>query len=307
VFTKAGAQALTSSYIDDTVMPKILTWSLGVQREVHRNSTIEVRYLGTRGLELPVQYRRNFISYFDFYGNAAALPMYLSRSSIPATWNASTPTDTQYYNWEFGLNSDPRAQPNQYAQYGFGGIVTSDPPKGSSIYHAGSVNFTHRAGRGLSFNTNYTWSHTISNSDNEFHTSALNPRRAQDTNLINQDRGNSDLDVRHKFALSLTYELPKTSASNRFTKALLNGYSLGSSVLAQSGQPVTLQTGFVDSNGNLDTAGDRATLNPSGSRNVLGEPFQADLLPVCEGPGGRSYVPVAASGSTFLTGCAERM
>jgi hypothetical protein len=302
VFTKAGAQALTSSYIDDTVMPKILTWSLGVQREVHRNSTIEVRYLGTRGLELPVQYRRNFISYFDFYGNGAALPMYLSRSSVPATWSASTPTDTQYYNWEFGLNSDPRAQPNQYAQYGFGGIVTADPPKGSSIYHAGSVNFTHRAGRGLSFNTNYTWSHTISDSDNEFHTSALNPRRAQDTNLIAQDRGNSDLDVRHKFALSLTYDLPKTSASNRFTKALLNGYSLGSSVLAQSGQPVTLQTGFVDSNGNLDTAGDRATLNPSGSRNVVGEPFQADLLPVCEGPGGTTYVPVAASGSTFLTG-----
>src|SRR6266849_6130655 len=290
VFTKAGAQALTSSYIDDTVMPKILTWSLGVQREVHKNSTIEVRYLGTRGLELPVQYRRNFISYFDFYGNGVALPMYLSRSSIPATWSASTPTDTQYYNWEFGLNSDPRAQPNQYAQYGFGGIVTSDPPKGSSIYHAGSVNFTHRAGRGLSFNTNYTWSHTISNSDNEFHTSALNPRRAQDTNLINQDRSNSDLDVRHKFALSLTYDLPKTSSSNRFAKALLNGYSLGSSVLAQSGQPVTLQTGFVDSNGNFDTAGDRATLNPVGSRNVVGEPFQADLLPVCEGPGGASYV-----------------
>jgi hypothetical protein len=166
VFTRAGAQALTSSYIDDTVMPKILTWSLGVQREVSKNSTIEVRYLGTRGLELPVQFRRNFISYFDFYGNNAALPTYFSRSSIPSTWSASTPTDTQYYNWEFGLNADPRAQPNQYAQYGFGGIVTSDPPKGTSIYHAGSVNFTHRAGRGLSFNTNYTWSHTISNSDN---------------------------------------------------------------------------------------------------------------------------------------------
>ena len=65
---------------------------------------------------------------------------------------------------------------------------------------------------------------------------------------------------------------------------------------------MTLQTGCVDSNGNFDTAGDRATLNPSGSHNVLGEPFQADLLPVGEGPGGTTYVPVAALGSTFLTG-----
>jgi hypothetical protein len=72
-------------------------------------------------------------------------------------------------------------------------------------------------------------------------------------------------------------------------------------VLAQSGQPVTLQTGVVDSNGNFDTAGDRATLNPSGTGNVLNESFQGDILPVCEGPGGATYVPAVASGSTFLT------
>jgi hypothetical protein len=33
----------------------------GVQRELYRNATIEVRYLNTCGLELPVQYRRNFM------------------------------------------------------------------------------------------------------------------------------------------------------------------------------------------------------------------------------------------------------
>src|SRR5947209_20324095 len=62
---QAAARALTTSYIDDTVMPKILTWTLGVQQELYKNATIEVRYLGTRGLELPVQFRRNFISGFD--------------------------------------------------------------------------------------------------------------------------------------------------------------------------------------------------------------------------------------------------
>src|SRR6266436_521961 len=62
---QAAARGLTPSFIDDTVMPKILTWSLGVQHEVARNTSIEVRYLGTRGLELPVQFRRNRISAFD--------------------------------------------------------------------------------------------------------------------------------------------------------------------------------------------------------------------------------------------------
>jgi len=95
-------------------------------------------------------------------------------------------------------------------------------------------------------------SHTISNSDNEFHTSALNPRRAQDTNQISQDRGNSDLDVRHKFALSTDLRSAKDESQQSICKALLNGYSLGSSVLPII-YPVTLQTGFVDSNGNFDT------------------------------------------------------
>src|SRR5882762_257986 len=43
--TQADARALTTSFIDDTVMPKILTWSLGVQHQVYRNASVEVRYL----------------------------------------------------------------------------------------------------------------------------------------------------------------------------------------------------------------------------------------------------------------------
>lgn len=102
--TQADARALTSAYVDDTVMPKILTWSLGVQHEIHQNSTIEVRYLGTRGLELPIQDRRNFISYFDAGG--APLPMFVNGLSVPSTWNASTPNDTNYYNFvnNYGVN-----------------------------------------------------------------------------------------------------------------------------------------------------------------------------------------------------------
>jgi hypothetical protein len=55
---------------------------------------------------------------------------------------------------------------------------------------------------GLSFNTNYTWSHAIDNATNEFLTSFLNPRRAPGTNQLGDDRSNSDLDIRQKFALA---------------------------------------------------------------------------------------------------------
>ena len=46
---QGDARALTTSFIDDTVLPKILTWSFGVQHELYRSGVFEVRYLGTRG------------------------------------------------------------------------------------------------------------------------------------------------------------------------------------------------------------------------------------------------------------------
>ena len=307
---QATARNLTSAHLpNNTALPKVLTWSLGVQHEVYRNATLEVRYVGTRGLELPVQFRRNFISYFDAGG--APLPTYLKASAIPATYTGSTPTDTNYYLFEnnyFGGTLAPipgltQPSPDIYQQYGFFGNVTEYDPLASSIYHAGSVSFTQRAARGFTVSANYTYAHTIDDSTNEFHTSALNPRRAQDTNRLGEDRANSDLDVPQKFALSLVYQLPKARSSNSFAKALLNGYQVGTVFYAQSGQPVTLQSGVVDSNGNVDAAGDRIVLNPAGTGNVLGEPFQGDVFPVCAGAGGTTYVGKTSFLTAPFNGC----
>src|SRR5467141_2639001 len=290
--SQAGARNLTTAFIDDTVMPKILTWSLGVQHEFARNTTVEVRYLGTRGLELPVQFRRNHISAFD--AGIAPLPTFFKKSDVPTSWTASTPTDAAFnaFNSNIYLTAPCTTGPGVCP---FKGNITSDPPLGSSIYHAGSVSFTQRARHGLTFNANYTYAHTIDNSTNEFFTSLLNPRRAQDTNRINEDRGNSDLDVRHKFALSLTYQVPNVKSDNRFVKTLVNGFQIGSIFLAQTGQPVTLQSGGIDSNRNGDSAGDRASLNPFAS--VVGG---SDVLAVCELAGGAvglSSAGMAAGGS----------
>jgi Carboxypeptidase regulatory-like domain len=264
---QADARALTTSYIDDTVMPKVQTWSLSLQHELYKNAALELRYLGTKGSELPVQFRRNFRSAFD--AGWQPLPTYFSPADVPANI-ANAPTHTREDFRAFATNSGAFANSgaNTYAQYGFLGNVTADPALGSSIYHAGSVNFVQRARYGVTFNANYTWSHTIDNSTNEFNTSALNPRRAQDTLQIRQDRGNSDLDVRHKFALTVLYDVPSFAPkANALLNALANGFSINSTFLAQTGQPVTLQSG-VDANANGDTAGDRVVLNPNGIGNT---------------------------------------
>ena len=255
-------------------MPKILTWSFGVQRELRSNSTIEVRYLGTRGLELPVQYRRNFTSYFD--GGGTPLPTYLNASTIPTTYTASTPTDTNFYNF----------QPNLYAKYGFNGIVTLRIlPLGSSIYHAGSVEFKQRAGHGLTFDANYTYSHTLDDCDQRIPHQRFEPTNERRIRIISaRTREIPTSMFRTNFAFSLAYYTPKVTTENRLMRALLSSYVFGSSFIAQSGQPVTLQSG-VDSNGNGDSAGDRVVFNPAGIGNT-----GSDVFPVCESTAGSASV-----------------
>ena len=269
---QASARALTTAYIDDTVMPKILTWSLGVQHELYRNATLEARYIGTRGLELPVQFRRNRQSGFD--AGLAPLPEYFRKQDVPAVASASAPTRAP---WD-AFNS------NIYAQYGFLANVTSDPPLGGSRYHAGSLDFTQRSRFGLTLNANYTYSITQDNSTNEFFTSLLNPRRAQDTNRLADDWAYSDMHVRNKGSLAWGYDVPKARTENGFLKALFNGYQLGSVFLAQTGQPVTLQS-LNDANRNGDSAGDRVMFNRFGTSLAGGT---TSLVDVCAPAGGGS-------------------
>ncbi|MBV9608793.1 MAG: hypothetical protein JO187_04475, partial [Acidobacteria bacterium] len=299
--TVAAARKLTTSFIDDTVMPKIFTYSLGIQHELYRNATMEVRYLGTRGLELPVQYRMNHESFFDAGGTP--LPTYLTASSIPATYTASTPMDTAYYNFS---SFKP-----EFEAAGFTANVTGDPPKGSSRYNGLAVNFIQRSRHGLTMNANWTWSHAQDNSTNEFFTSFLNPRRAQDTNQLRQDWSNSDLDVRHHFALAMIYQVPGMHTESALMRALVNGFGIGSTYLLQTGQPITLQSGNagIDSNGNGDSAGDRGVLNPAGT-SLTG----SDIFAVCASSAGTTsgvavgstYVaPVSILNSTNINGCAN--
>jgi hypothetical protein len=254
--TQADARAATQSLIPNLVSPKVITWTLGLQHELFRDSSIEVRYVGTRSLELPVQQRLNSASAFDPRfpgGGITPLPTYINPSDVPAT--VASPAST--------LQSFDNYNPLPLSADGFLGSLTTFPPIGSGIYHAGSADFIHRFARGIYLRANYTYSKNIDNATNELFSSRVNPRRAQDGFDFAADRGLSALDIRHKFAFSFLYEIPNVRTDHAFVKALAHGWEWGGTYLAESGQPVTPLSG-VDSNVNGDSAGDRTIINPAG-------------------------------------------
>lgn len=251
--TQADARSATQSLIVDTKAPEVYTWSLGVQHELTRNSRIEVRYLGTHSLFLPVQSRLNSITIFE--QGFPGLPTFLNASDVPATFPLTAPTRQDALDLE-NL---------RFAAQGFdGGFITAFEPAGSAIYHSASVDYTQRVWHGLTLRANYTFARNIDDSTNELFSSRVNPRRPQDAFNLKNERGSSVLDIHNKFALSWAYDLPRSGSENGFVKAFVNGWQYSGTFIAQSGQPITPLSG-VDWNGNLDSAGDRAFFNPSGT------------------------------------------
>lgn len=299
--TQADCRASTGSTILPIVEPKILTWSLGVQHQIGTNSSIEVRYLGTRGLELPIQGRMN--TQTGFSAGLGALPTFLSPSDIPATITGGTRL-SDWDTFENNANDCPTTGPSPfiYGAEGFcgGALVTGFPPRATSAYHGVSVDFNHRVGHGLTLRANYTFSKNVDTATNELFSTRVDPRRAQDWQNVNQDRGLSSLDVPHKLALSWVYELPKLHSEHSFLNGLANGWQYSGTFLAFSGQPITIINGG-DANGNFDNAGDRPVFNPAGVGNTA-----SDIGFVCAGSGGATTTsgidPACGADDTAVVG-----
>jgi hypothetical protein len=248
------ARAGTQGLIVDTVAPKTMTWTLSAQRELGKNDSLELRYVGTRGQNLPVQNRRNAIL---LPPDNLFLPTFFSQSEVPANVPLTAPSLADFEN----------AAVRPYAADGFLSNITAFDPAGSSTYHGGSMEFTHRfssigwASNGVFLRTGYTFSKTIDDSTNELFTSQVNPRRPENFLNLARERGRSTIDHPHKFTIAGIYEFPKYGGDG-WRAAVLNQWQVSATYIAESGQPVTALS-FEDANGNGDAAADRAIFNPS--------------------------------------------
>jgi len=252
---QALARSITGNLMADAIAPKTVSWSLSVQREIMHNTSVEIRYLGTRATQLPVQIQLNSITAFE--RGAQPLPTYIQQSEIPASVALNAPSLSQFQAL-VGTGANRR-----YGAAGFRDVITSFLPVGASTYHGGAVEFNRRFTDGLMLRANYTYAKTLDNSTNDLFTSTVNPRRPENAYDMSNEWGRSALDIRHKLALSWVYDVPKLNVDNGFLKAVFHGWQYNGTWLLQSGSPVTIQSG-ADANGNGDSAGDRAIFNPNG-------------------------------------------
>jgi hypothetical protein len=121
---------------------------------------------------------------------------------------------------------------------------------GLSNYFALQAIFYRPAVHGLSFNANYTWAHGLANSV-QASSSATNPSPALITNDPMYDYGNSPVDVRHRVAGALFYELPFGKSMQGFAGALAKNWQVTLMGFWQTGIPFTV----VDANAAINLPG----------------------------------------------------
>ena len=180
-------------------------WNLTIQRELSPTLGLQVAYVGTKGthLELTQNINQPLVVGGDYERTKPYPTLPLSSQILPAQC----------------------AAPNPVCPFGNIQQINSD---GNSNYNALWVTVTKHVSHGLQFLATYTYAKSLdynSLSSGETYTvqNAYNPRG---------DYGLSEFDVRHRGAVSGTYQLPFTK--NR----LVSGWQLGIFSEAQTGNPV---------------------------------------------------------------------
>jgi len=188
-------------------------WGLTIEHELPANFLASAQYLGSRGVRL-------------FSRGAVNL------CSSPVTFNPNDsdcvrPLD-QYY-------PDPNF-PDPF------GSVDAKRDIGSSTYNALGLALERRISKGLSFQSRYTWSHSI----NDGSVGGGESNGPENVNCLACDKGPSVFDIRHNFTVDAVYELPFGPGKPYLNDSgvlgkIAGGWSLSSIGLWHTGHPLTVQ------------------------------------------------------------------
>jgi Carboxypeptidase regulatory-like domain/TonB dependent receptor-like, beta-barrel len=132
---------------------------------------------------------------------------------------------------------DPTTGQRPLAAFNSFGFKAND---GNNNFNALQLSVNRRFTRGLLFQTNYMWSHGITDASN----GSGEGVSIQNMSCRACDRSSSSIDVRHNLTMNFVYELPfghgKQFLTNGPASQILGGWQLSGIITARSGLPVNI-------------------------------------------------------------------
>jgi hypothetical protein len=190
-------------------------WSTSVEKSLGKETTLELGYIGVRGLHLQ---RAHLIN------NAPPGPgpigprrPFKKISFLPGT---VLPPGVTVFSTTFPVSG-----------------INLLENSARSWYDAGYINVRRRYAHGLSLLTNYTWSKNLSDAP-DFRSPMFESAIPQNNSDLKAEKG-PGCDVRQRFSVSAVYDLPRISKSD-WTRALTENWHLSTVYQIQSGFPFTV-------------------------------------------------------------------
>ncbi len=183
--------------------PYSQNWNFTISWQTARNTVIEVVYLGNKGTHL-------FLPGENINPKDISLLNALNTNNVSQTATIPDPlgrvnTAGRVITVQQGTLGSP--------YLGFNALNMLYDSSANSIYHAGYVNVNHRAGRGLTFTSNYTFGKSIDDASDSGVDSFVLTTGHTSGNLVvggsrHADRSVSMFDTRHVFNTTAIYDLP---------------------------------------------------------------------------------------------------
>jgi hypothetical protein len=233
--------------------PNNVQWNLTFEHQIVRDTTIELSYVGSRGIHLLRTYDPNQVPAGDANHNGIPDRLEYVRSGNPA---------------------DPTLRP--FGVFGDHKISFWDHG-GDSIYHSLQTQFLSRFWGGSQFEASYTFSRTIGNVSLDDSNGGLSADESVlDLSNPRLDRGLARTHRAHIFNASLVLELPRLEHKGGLVKSAFGGWEVATIVEASSGTPITIHTGALP--GLNGPSGTGYTDNQRPNR-VVGQPCRATSGP----------------------------
>lgn len=220
-FPTTGANFAYQSQPLDQATPYVMEYSTGFEYQLTGNMVLKATYLGNVGRKIPISLNAN-----------QALPAFGALASVPLAQRRPLP-----------LLSD----------------ITFNENVGKMSFNALETSLEKRFSRGLSFLAAYTWAHTIDLACSYGGTPSCATAPPNSYNL-NSQRGNSEVDQRHRFTGTWVYELPFGHRASGLSKQVIGGWSVGGIVTMATGLPFDVRMSRSTTN---NGANPRPDLNPN--------------------------------------------
>ena len=231
--------------------PVSQNWNFGIQREVPGNMTLDLAYVGSKGSHIfravdgnpPDPTLVNQLVTFCSDPNNS----FLNANGVQSSCTPSQVSGLNLYN---GFQSNFTPLPfnavahNALIQPNYNRSVAN------SFYSGLQAKLTRRLTHGFQIQASYTWAHNIDDSPDPIDPGQGARTFPRNSRNLDQDRGNSDNDVRHVAVISYVWEVPlgrgKGYLSNGVVGRIFEGIQFSGVTTAQTGHPFEIR-GRTDS------------------------------------------------------------